>query len=220
MRTREYNFALVVDGLDVDDDRHIEAFYAHGCSDATVENRGSLALVTFYREGVEPYSVLWSAIHDVEAAVPGARVTEVDEQLVSASDIAELVDRTPESIRQLADGRRGPGGFPTHVAEIGKGVRVWRWPDVHTWLAAHGITEEATPLPREVIVEANSVLAKRQHAHAAAPLAWVTALHREAAYSTQASWFVAPRLAAPLDKVAETPAEYVIEHREKLVLGA
>lgn len=172
MGTHEYYFALVVDGLDADNDAQIDAFYAHGCHDATVESRGGLALVTFYREGSDPRDVLWSAIRDVEAAVPEVQVVEVDEQLVSAGDIAEQVGRTPESIRQLAAGRRGPGGFPAHVAVVGKGVRIWRWSDVQPWLALHGVTEQDTPLPRNAIVTTNAELAWRSRGRATEPR-WV-----------------------------------------------
>lgn len=60
------------------------------------------------------------------------------------------------------DGPFGSGGFPVHVAEIGKGVKVWRWSDVQPRLVQKAIAEQDTPLPRRVIVEANWLLVRQQ----------------------------------------------------------
>jgi hypothetical protein len=54
-----------------------------------------------------------SAIRDIEL-VSGLRVVEVERQeFVSLTDIAWRLGRTPESVRLLATGRRGPGAFPS-----------------------------------------------------------------------------------------------------------
>ncbi|TVP66327.1 MAG: hypothetical protein EA340_11835 [Nitriliruptor sp.] len=160
MRTREFTFALLVGGFDVNDDQHIGAFYAHGLDDATAEDRGDHALVTFYREASAPDAALWSAIGDLREALPGCRVLRVDDQLVNAADVAAMTGRTPESIRQLAAGTRGPGGFPTPAGVVGNGVKIWRWAEVQPWLAAHGIGTDAETLPAEVVAEANAELVR------------------------------------------------------------
>jgi hypothetical protein len=165
LNTREFVFALLVSGFDVHDDRQVEAFYAHGLDDATIEDRGEVSVVTFYRAACSPDTALWSAIDELREALPGCRVLRVDDQLVNATDIADMAGRTPESIRQLAAGTRGPGGFPTPAGVVGKGVKVWRWAEVQPWLEANGIDAGADTLPVEVAAEANAELARRPDAH-------------------------------------------------------
>ena len=144
-----FEFALLVAGLDVEDDATIDAFYAVGLHDGVVEGRDGAAVVTFIRTAADPESALATAIGDVERAIPGARVVRIDDQLVGLGDLADLTGRTAESLRLLATDARGPGGFPTPAGIVGKGVRVWRWADVRPWLVAHGIVD-ATVLPETV----------------------------------------------------------------------
>ena len=59
------------------------------------------------------------------------RVHEYD--LASMSDIAARSGRTPESIRLLVKGRRGPGGFPPAAGDLGGRMKVWRWAEVAQW---------------------------------------------------------------------------------------
>ena len=50
------------------------------------------------------------------------------------SDAAQrLGGRTAESLRLLAEGKRGPGGFPLPIADTGK-VRVYSWTEITQWL--------------------------------------------------------------------------------------
>ena len=165
MGTREFMFALLVSGFDAQDDRQVEAFYAHGFDDATVEDRGGLSVVTFYREACSPDAALWSAIDQLRGALPACRVLRVDDQLVNATDVAQMTGRTSESIRQLAAGLRGPGGFPTPAGVVGKGVKVWRWAEVQAWLAANGVDAGADTLPVEVVAEANAEFVRHPVAH-------------------------------------------------------
>lgn len=160
VRIREFHFALLVSGLDVDDDTQVGAFYSHGCEDATLEDRGSLAMATFYREAASPEAALNSALADIESAVAGAQVVGVDDQLVNATDIADLVDRTPESVRQLASGARGTGDFPPPAGIVGNGIRVWRWAEIRPWLAARGLADDAETLPPQLIRQTNATLGR------------------------------------------------------------
>jgi hypothetical protein len=41
--------------------------------------------------------------------------------------------RTRESVRLLAAGERGPGGFPAPVSHLRTRNRLWRWSDVAVW---------------------------------------------------------------------------------------
>lgn len=164
MAEKEFTFALLIGGLDVDDDAQCDAYFADGLDDSVLEDRDGLALATFSRTAVDAGSAVTSAIADVERSVPGARVVRVDEQLMNLGDLAAHLDRTTESVRLLATAARGPGGFPPPAGVVGKGVRVWRWADVRPWLAEHGVTppdDVAETLPPELIAATNLELAAR-----------------------------------------------------------
>ncbi|MGH3751970.1 MAG: hypothetical protein ACRDRP_04605 [Pseudonocardiaceae bacterium] len=68
-----------------------------------------------------------SAIVDVERAGIGARVLRVqaDDDWLTASEIAERVGRTRQSVALLAHGERGPGGFPAPVARRCSSSPLW-----------------------------------------------------------------------------------------------
>jgi hypothetical protein len=158
MPEREYTFALLVAGIDVDDDTQCDAYFAAGLDDSVLEDRDGLALATFFRTASSPESAVTSAIADIEHGVAGASVLRIDEQLMNLADIAEQLGRTPESVRLLATAARGPGGFPPPAGVVGKGVRVWRWADIRPWLVEHGVagpSELAETLPTALIAATN-----------------------------------------------------------------
>jgi len=91
--------------------------------------------------------------------VPTASVVRLDEELVGVSDIAQLADRTRESIRLYADGKRGPGNFPAPVGVVGDAVRVWRWADVDVWLHHNaGYDFPTVPVPSCAVDTINASL--------------------------------------------------------------
>lgn len=72
------------------------------------------------------------------------------EDAVSIKDIADRVGRSYESVRLLALGRRGPGGFP---AAVGTGQwALYSWAEVSAWMQTHGIehAEVADDYDREL----------------------------------------------------------------------
>ena len=77
---------------------------------------------------------LATALSELTDALPEATVIRVQEyDLASMSDIAARAGRTPESVRLLVNGRRGPGGFPPAAGDLGGRIKVWRWADVAQW---------------------------------------------------------------------------------------
>ena len=167
MGETQYTFALLIAGLDVEDDAHCAAYFAAGLEDSVLEDRDGLALATFLRSATSPGAALRSAIEHVERAVPAARVLRVDDQLMNLHDLADRVGRTAESVRLLATAGRGPGGFPPPVGVVGKGVRLWRWADVRPWLERHGMTapdDVASTLPPTLIAATNLELGQRSPA--------------------------------------------------------
>lgn len=103
------------------------------------------------------------AIEQIER-VPGLSVERIEpDQLVWASEIADRVGRTRQSIDQLAKGKRGPGGFP---APVSGNVRnpLWRWADVEAWFAVYEHREIDTERPA-VIGAINGALEARRNLH-------------------------------------------------------
>jgi hypothetical protein len=127
----EYSFTLTIEG-GLDPER-VDALYEAGCGDMTFQGdetgRGSADV---HREAATYFDAVVGAIRDIER-VSGLRVVEIeDQELVGLADIAWRLDRTQESARLLAAGKRGPGGFPAPVVPRRRG-RVWRWSEVADW---------------------------------------------------------------------------------------
>lgn len=77
---------------------------------------------------------LATALSELTRALPEATVIRVHEyDLASMSDIAARAGRTPESIRLLVKGKRGPGGFPPAAGDLGGRMKVWHWAEVEQW---------------------------------------------------------------------------------------
>ena len=130
-----HTFTLIVDGPDVTEPPVADALFAAGCGDALLGRRDRVQFVDFDREAPELVQAIVSAIEQVES-VEGMRVLRVEpEDLVSASVIAERTGRSRESVRLLAEGKRGPGGFPAPIAWIDARTRLWHWSDVANWFA-------------------------------------------------------------------------------------
>lgn len=133
-----YTFTLLLQGPDPLTPEHLDALFEHGCDDATFGQRGPVSYAEFDRRAGSFAEAVGSAIRQVEAAVPGLQVVRVEpEELVNAATIAARTGRTRESIRLLAEAKRGPGAFPLPVAWSGGGRRLlrrlWRWSDVASW---------------------------------------------------------------------------------------
>lgn len=130
MGTHEFTFAL--DRAPSDDE--LDALFDAGGDDATPEsdetaNTGS---VHFNRQAGSLAEAMVSALRTVEAA--GLHVVAVrSEDLVTLKEIAVRTGRTYESVRLLASGARGPGGFPPALS--GDGYALHSWARVSEWWA-------------------------------------------------------------------------------------
>jgi hypothetical protein len=131
-----YSFVLLIRGADVLAEQHADALFEAGCGDALFGERGGTQFADFDREADSLARAIGSAIHDVESAVPEAKVVRVEpDDLVTLSGIAERVGRTKESVRLLALGKRGPGGFPSPLSWVASRNPLWQWSDVAEWFA-------------------------------------------------------------------------------------
>jgi hypothetical protein len=130
----EYSFTLLIDGPMTEE--RVSALFEAGCDDMTFqgdeEGRGSADV---HRDAPNLVDAVLSAVTDIES-VPGLTVRGVENQeLVGLADIAWRLDRTAESIRLLAAGRRR-SGFPSPVVRRQRG-QLWRWSDVAAWANDH-----------------------------------------------------------------------------------
>lgn len=84
---------------------YLDALYDAGCDDAAIGTGkpGSIAL-DFSREAGSAEDAIGSAIAAVERAIPGARLVEVEPDLVTLTEIAELAGCSRQNMRKYAMG--------------------------------------------------------------------------------------------------------------------
>jgi len=143
-RVTEQEFTLVLEGEDTLAPKNLDAWFEAGCDDATFGEIDGVGFADFAREAPTAPKAILSAIDQIESAVPTVRVIRVEpDDLVIASDIAERLGRTRESVRLLIAGERGPGGFPAPISHLKARGRLWRWADVARW--AHDALDVEMP---------------------------------------------------------------------------
>lgn len=131
-----YEFTLIVEGPDIQDEASIEALYEAGLDDGTVGRVGSFQYLDVDREADDFADAVFSATEAIERAILDAKVVRLEpDDLVTLSEIAERTGRTRESVRLLVNGDRGPGGFPAPATHFRTRQRMWRWQEVAVWLA-------------------------------------------------------------------------------------
>lgn len=74
MAKREFEFTLVLSGVNALTREVLDALYEAGCDDALVGMRGGVAFADFCREADSFPNAMLSAIRDVERAGIGAKV--------------------------------------------------------------------------------------------------------------------------------------------------
>jgi hypothetical protein len=133
--TNDHTFTLrfLAPGLGADD---LSVRIYEEVQDASLmgpDGDGSFLLELCRRTPSLPAAVA-NAFHDLRHAVPEATVLRVEaDDLASMADIARRTGRTPESVRLLVNGRRGPGGFPPAAGRLDARTKVWRFADVAAW---------------------------------------------------------------------------------------
>jgi predicted DNA-binding transcriptional regulator AlpA len=131
------SFTLLVRG-EVSDDV-IEQIYERA-DDFTVSvgRDGSFARIGVDRDDDSVLEVIVAAIDDVEEAAPNLCVERVEpDELVYASEIAERIGRSRQSVDHLIRGVRGPGDFPAPLSHASARNPLWRWSDVESWFASY-----------------------------------------------------------------------------------
>jgi hypothetical protein len=151
--TTQYEFTLVVDRDPTDT---AEQLFEVGHGDYVPEGPNP-PLVHVLQEAATLPAAIVSAVHAIESvglAVVGLK----SDDLVSVKDIAARLSRTYESVRLLASGQRGPGGFPVPLSD--SQWALYSWAEIADWFAAHYGTAGPTEWDREVAA-ANHVIRAR-----------------------------------------------------------
>jgi|LGOV01.1.fsa_nt_gb predicted DNA-binding transcriptional regulator AlpA len=163
---KTYTFTLVLSGFSELREDMEDRLFESGCDDALLSFRDGVPYLDFDREAETLREAILSAIINVEGAGIGACVIRVEpDELVTASEIAERTGRSRESIRLLAAGKRGQGGFPPPLRGMKSRTRLWHWGEVALWLAQREC-DLAAPLVEEAhaIAAINGALELRRHA--------------------------------------------------------
>lgn len=155
MPVYEFTMFLDRDLSDADYDRLFEA----GLDDSSPGSEGGRGYVAVTREAPRLLDAIVSAVRDAVEA--GLRPVAIgDEDLVTLGQIAERCGRTHESVRLLAAGRRGPGGFPTAVGSAK--TSLYSWVEVSDWFAESlGVVVQPHDADARLLAAASHILRAR-----------------------------------------------------------
>jgi hypothetical protein len=155
-----HRIALRVTGVDLDDDATFDVITDH-LSDLTWMEIDGRTLAVLHTDG-DPIGSTVQSARQITASLAGARVLDVDQDLVGVSDIAKRVGVTREAVRLWVEGKRGPGHFPDPVGSAGGGergsMRLWQWASVNDWLRHYGLHDDEETLSAAQTAEVNAVL--------------------------------------------------------------
>jgi hypothetical protein len=155
----EYEFALVLTGIDEVTDEAVSKLYEAGCDDATISVRSGRVYATFARKSISIKDAILSAVQSIRAANIGADVLRIDEcNLVTQAEIARRTGRSRQQIHQFILGTRGPGGFPGPACHITDDSPLWYWCEVSYWLWENNMITEERVREAETIEVINNVL--------------------------------------------------------------
>jgi hypothetical protein len=156
---REYDFALVLDGIAQLTVEMENALFEGGCDDATISVRFGRVFLTFSRTATSFKEAILSAIRDVKKAKIGAEVLRIDVgNLVTQADIARHIGRSRQLVHQYLTGARGPGGFPSPACAITDGAPLWYWSEVAYWLWQNDMIQEDVLQKAQEVALINSAL--------------------------------------------------------------
>lgn len=145
MTTYEFTFILDREPTDVE----VEALFEPFEGSAVPEFGGGTGVVHVHYTADTLADAISESLIKIESV--GLAVIGVEsEDAVSVKDVADRTGRSYESVRLLALGKRGPGGFPAAV-----GTDQWAlysWAEVSAWMRTHGIehAEVADDYDREL----------------------------------------------------------------------
>jgi hypothetical protein len=160
---REFDFALVLTGVNELSDEILNALFEAGCDDATVSLQYGQLYLEFTRESSSIPEAILSAIQDVRKAKIGADVLRIDQcDLVTPAEIARRMKRSRQLVHQYMAGIRGPGGFPPPECYLSESKPLWSWCPVSFWLHENDLIHPESYEEAEVISTINMTLQRSQ----------------------------------------------------------
>ncbi len=135
MKEFEFTLKFSLPDESIEADEYIERLANHGCDDALVGigQSGRIAL-QFNRQAENALDAVFSAIENIKAAIPDAKLIEATPDLVGVTDIADVLGFSRQNIRKLMLNNKV--SFPTPVHE-GK-TALWHLSAVLNWLEQAG----------------------------------------------------------------------------------
>jgi hypothetical protein len=128
-----WNFQLRLNRIPTDDE--IDTLYEAGLDDAAISG----AVVDVDREADSLLEAITSALVQIRSVSDLRAIGMLDDDAVTLSDAAQRLHgvRTAESLRLLANGERGAGGFPAPIVDTGK-IRVYSFIAILRFLKLSG----------------------------------------------------------------------------------
>lgn len=159
-----YRIPLRLSNVDLEDDETLGVLGEH-LADMLWSRVGGRVLAVLYTDCKDPVGAAIQAVRRIQHTLPTAAVHEVDLDLVGVAGIAGRAKVSREAVRLWVEGRRGPGNFPPPAGAVGEAngrlMKLWRWPDVSTWLEhSYGMAEEDRHLSREQIAAVNASICR------------------------------------------------------------
>lgn len=127
-----YTFTLILARREELTSEELDRLYDARCDDATFGMAAGLVVADFDRQGSSAARALTTAAEAVERIAGPVHHAEPGD-FVTTGDIADRLGRSRESVRLLASGAQGPGGFPVPVSGAASRTRLWYWPTVLRW---------------------------------------------------------------------------------------
>lgn len=132
---KEYEFTLrfILPSGEAPSDEIVERLGEAGCDDALIGvGRAGRISLEFARVATSAREAILSAIADVKRALPDAQLAEVTPDLVGTTDVADLVGRSRQNIRQLMIACNSNAPAPLHEGTYA----LWHLAPVLEWLKA------------------------------------------------------------------------------------
>ncbi len=151
-----YEFTVFLDREPLDDE--LDRMYEAGLDDSAPEYGNGTCEVRVARHADSITAAIVTAVEDIERA--GFDATGIQaEDLLTLGTIAERVGRSYESVRMLANGKRGPGGFPPSL--IAGPRAFYSWDAVARWFREHYRLDVAQDDTARTIAAADHLLRAR-----------------------------------------------------------
>jgi hypothetical protein len=156
---KEFDFVLVLEGVEELTTEVENKLFAAGCDDATLSLAYGRLNLEFSRSATSLKHAILSAICDVRNANMGADVLQVDScHLLTQAEIARRIGRSRQLVNQYILGQRGPGNFPAPVCHLHENTPLWHWCAVSQWLADNDMLRKEVVQEAEVIEAINCAL--------------------------------------------------------------